>query len=413
MMEDYILQKRETNSLSYDVRKVMSALTLDEKQPTKIVGSFQYIVFEYPGDIDMVEEFKSCCTIDSTVISLAKKFKQIAKNIKNLKYTYFGDFKAGFDKRYYIELGVFTEYLVLVKYKPDKIRAKLDQLLQDNLIKEHLYKKLNNMIIDNPTYKEHENFVKEYKKLFILRWTLKEIEQGYKVLKGNITVTLEDALKQKSVVKIDTYSYIQGRFIEITNFYVLESVQKDRSIIKLSSNQAGEDYIKNLKRDLAIYRQPSIKKTMKYAKRLWLKGVYDKDYKLLMRLYPLFSSGSAKLSQIQADIETMQLIISKLKNPPIRIMYRSLQEIKMRMATISASIIPVATSKKVFEIIDDMRQQTPIQNSNNKHDQDIDEIPGLTPTEQFNIKLEKIYDILNNVVNSSTLRYLKKNNIPI
>jgi hypothetical protein len=47
-----------------------------------------------------------------------------------------------------------------------------------------------------------------------LRWTYKEIKR-----KENNGITFEDALKQKSIIKMDIVTLLNGRFIEITEVY--------------------------------------------------------------------------------------------------------------------------------------------------------------------------------------------------
>lgn len=416
-MEEIILQKRERNSLSYDVRKVMDALALDKKQPPKIVGSFQYIVHEYPGDIDMIEEYKSCCNVTQSVNDMAKKFQKVAKKIKNLKSTYFGDFKAGIDMRFFVETGEFDENMMLRGYNSVRITTRLTQMRNQNLISVERLQSLKKLVLDKPSWKQHQEMVSSLKELFIIRWTLDELEKGQKILTNGEKITLAHALTHQSVVKIDVYSFIQGRFLEITNFFVLGSIDKAGRLTVLSKNQAGEDYIKNLKRDLAVYSQPALKKNMKFAKRLWLKGVHDKNYELLKRLFPLFGSGSAKLSQVLSDIETMQLMISKLKNPPIHAMIRSLQDIKMRMATVSATIIPAKTTRMIFDRIDKLSTpfSTPFPTSPSTVTETflsaVTESRDKVSNTELYKQLEYMYNTINNVVNKSTIAYFKKHKI--
>jgi hypothetical protein len=47
-----------------------------------------------------------------------------------------------------------------------------------------------------------------------LRWTYEEIKR-----KDNNGITFEDALKQKSMIKMDTVTLHDGRFIEISEVY--------------------------------------------------------------------------------------------------------------------------------------------------------------------------------------------------
>jgi hypothetical protein len=390
----FILQTREKESLSSDVLRVIDAITLDKKFPSRIVGSFQYKVFEYPGDIDIIEDFTGCCSVAQTAKKVATDIKSVAERIKTLKYAYLGDFKAGIDKRLIIDVGEWKldsqDMLVLDGYSKIKIEKKLEELYDDGYISKDEYLERIKVLVETPDFKQHQQIYNLLYKMCIIRWSIGELVNGYKVLRKGKTITLEEALSYKSIVKIDVYSLSQGRFVEISNFYLIKSKTKDGQIIQISQNQ-GTDYIRQLNLDIVIFQKPELQKGMKLAKRLWLRAIYNKDEEQLLQLYPLFSSGTAKLSQILSDIETMQVMIDKLNNPPLRIMTRSLQEIKMRLGTISATDVPPAKMVKILKVIDTIKSDL--------------------SSEKFNQKLQKIYDLMTSIVHSNSIRYLKKRNI--
>lgn len=389
-LPSFILQTRLKESLPEDIQKIIDSISIDKKQPTKIVGSFQYIIHEYPGDIDGIEEFTGCCSINQSIRTIAKSIKTIALNVKNLKYSYLGDFKAGIDSRFYIETGDWIlkdKHLELIKYDIKHIKNRLDMLYQSNLLSKQKYDYINSLVVYKPTFLQHKKIYDTIKDLYILRWSLNELLKGRKNLVDNMIISLEEALTKKTIVKIDLYSLVQNRFIEITNFYVLKSKTEDNRIVSLSVETQRWDYINKLKKDIIIYAQPSLKKLMKMSKRLWLKAIADKNNELLIKLYPLFSSGIAKLYQVLSDIETMMNMIEKLKNPPYRIMIRSLQEIKMRISTIRGDILSEKKALYIFTLIDDIKIET------------------------YTKDLDKLYDFINDIVNINTAKYLENKSI--
>lgn len=395
-LPSFVLQTRLRESLSNDVLNIIDAITLDEKQPPRIVGSFQYIVHEYPGDIDLIEEFTGCCSVHKTAITVADNIRRIIERIKKLKYSYLGDFKVGIDHRLYISSGDWVldkrGNLKLEGYDPKEIKRALSDLLSTNLITDEENKEITRILKSAPTFKEHKKITDKLRGLYILRWSLKELSQGFKILRLNKAIYLEEAIAQgESVIKIDVYSLIQGRFIEISNFFLIKSVNQKGNVTILSSNQSGKEYLAHLMRDIVLYAQPFMKKTIKMAKRLWLRALKEKDSDLILKLYPLFSAGPVKLSQVLSDIETMQNMTSKLNNPPYRMMVRSLQEIKMRLGTVRGDTLPEEKAIKLFKMIDNIKADT-------------------TP-DVFISQLEDLYNFINEIVDTTTIKYLKENKV--
>ena len=91
-----------------------------------------------------------------------------------------------------------------------------------------------------------------------LRWTYEEIKR-----KENNGITFEDALKQKSMIKMDIVALLNGRFIEITEVYNIfidgssnsvyskENIRKE--LIDDMTEQIKEgNYMKALKRNYSL-----------------------------------------------------------------------------------------------------------------------------------------------------------------
>ena len=55
-----------------------------------------------------------------------------------------------------------------------------------------------------------------------LKWTKKEVISNKKLLLDNSYITLEEAIQQKSIIKIDVVSYINDTFIEISENYLIK-----------------------------------------------------------------------------------------------------------------------------------------------------------------------------------------------
>jgi hypothetical protein len=355
-----LVQVRTEQSLSVDTLATIKAITLDPKFPSKIVGSFQYAIHEYPGDIDLMEEYVGCCSVAATAKQVVEGLQQIIENVKKRKLTFLGDFKAGIDKRFDIELGEFVldarRNLELTNYDATFIKNSINLLYNNDLLPRFECDKLLALVKDAPSYSEHQELLKGMRNHSVLRWTIEDIQRGYKVLRGNVKITLAEAVTMQTVVKIDVYVLINNRFVEVTNWFLLKSRTRNGKFQTISASMGN--YEDNVLKDIAVYKNPQLKKHMKLAKRMWLYAVKSEDIKTMRKLFPLFSSGIAKLSQIVSDIETLCNMFDKLRFPPIRLMVDELQDIKMRMGTIMNNILPIKSATKVYNIINTLSVHT-------------------------------------------------------
>jgi hypothetical protein len=75
-------------------------------------------------------------------------------------------------------------------------------------------------------------------------------------------------------------------------------------------NNPLSDYVKSLQVDIIKYKATKI---FKAIKRIWSLSLFKKDYNTLNSLKKLIKSNIALLAQINADIETLKLLITKNK----------------------------------------------------------------------------------------------------
>lgn len=384
----HILQTRPYNSLSMDTVNIIKMITLDPISPPNIVGSFKYIIHEYPADIDLFESYSSCCNIEQAINDISKKFSKIFNNINNNKNIYLGDFKAGFDDRYFINIGSIKKNK-LIDYNPEQIRKSIVTLYENKLLEEKEYNIWISKVINRPSLYEYMDLEHIIRSKYIIRWTLSELLLGYKILPLNVKLSFKDALTHKSIIKIDLWAYLNKRFVEITNWYSLTFKDDNGNVTYLSTKP--EKYEESLTKDLQYYNNPDIHKYMKFAKRLWSYGVLKKNYELLASLYPLFSSGAAKMYQIMGEIETISKIIKHIKKPYYKAIHDNFEDWKLRLGTIMHNILPINIAHDIYNKINELLV------TKNK--------------EVMSIILEDISDKLNKHINDYVLVYFKQNKI--
>jgi hypothetical protein len=221
----------------------------------------------------------------------------------------------------------------------------------------------------------------------ILRWSEKEILQGYKLLPKNIKITLKQALAMKTPVKIDEIVFINGRFIEATNF------------LALSYEEEGEEYAVNIK--IPEYNNPIIGlpreieklyfsnmyySPFKMVKRMYSLGRHNVDENLLLKILPFVSSNVSLLYQIKSEIDTIILILEKIKTPPMKSINKQLDEMKGRIV----SVIEL-TEEEVLSVNEYV-------NTVNK-----------TKSKMDKIKILKLLNkMIKKIINEETIYYLNK-----
>jgi len=142
-----------------------------------------------------------------------------------------------------------------------------------------------------------------------LRWRAKEILHGSAIRNGNM-YSLERAISQPAVLKLDVISYISNKFQSVEVFYNFRYL----------SNQSFVDfyplgsYVETLLEDINKYSTTKYYSPLKVAKRLWALSRVTKCDELIQILDPLLSSNAAALNQIKSDITIILDLLVDIKN---------------------------------------------------------------------------------------------------
>ena len=381
-----ILQYRDPNSYTQDTLNYIRLVTT--KPDVNPVGSQKFKVHKYPGDIDIFEKINECCSLKTASNKIADKLQTIAKNIKKTPNTYLGDFKAGIDYRYFIDIGKLDEKKIL-DYNPSKIRSELKNKHSKGDFSDKEYEELMELVKDNPNLAEFEELHDKIRSMYIIRWNLEELIKGYKFIKKK-KFYLKDVLSHPTIVKIDLWAAPQGKFTEITNFFVLSYLDDNGKQHPI--NIELDDRIQSLLKDIKKYSAAEHRKSLKYAKRLWVLTQIKNNKDYLDKLFPLFSSSAGILNQISSEIETLTFMFERLTKLPLQIMINQIDGFKSRINSIYDIELD---EKRIYSIIDNIL-------SNYKKNKDnIDR--------KFVIKsLAEIDEIFSNKVEVFTNNYLEE-----
>ena len=231
----------------------------------KLIGSSQYRGMLFTTDYDITSKLEGRAEI------LADHFKKVMQSIPKKSY-YFMDFKCGLDKRFIFDFD----------------KDNLDKYLQNPQIPK-AYKEE----IMNATGEEQVKLIRD---LFILRWSPHDITRGYVLLIDGKHYSLEEALEDDTIIKLDIIIPVGDRFAEVSeNYYYKQS--------------PTESITKQLADDIEKYKH---KNSMKSLKRLYsiLQKVNPNDSRLTI-LRDFFNSEIGLINKVKNDLELLLTLTDK------------------------------------------------------------------------------------------------------
>lgn len=374
-IKEYI-EKKDMSDLDEDQLKAYKTIT-GNTQDSRIYGSFLFRVQAYPGDIDIMEDIY---TKDDIYIHTEKVLKRITRKILKTKGYYFSEAKIGIDHRYYLDPT------------DDDFKNNVDNLFEKELLTKEEYQIIKDLY-NEKTYNSMVLLKEKLRNKFTLRWNETEILKGYKMLIGNVIKTLLNALHDKSPIKIDMFAPIDGRYIEITNFFIMK-INCDVKCEFLNIDQF--QYEKSLKDQIEKFLSPVFFNLFKVAKRMWALSRYHKKLEYLKLLTPLINSSVGRIYQMKSEISTIILMIKKIRNLPINMLKKQIDQFNSRIA-----MVPDITSVSI-----NRKEYSKLINEASKN-------IGTNKKKTLEI-LDKLLQFLNHAIHTSTKKYLIKHKlIPI
>lgn len=342
---------RTSASYTHTLQEILNIITITKG--TMPVGSFKYNVHKYPGDIDIFERYNACCSVDEAKKSAAAEIQQILIRVKAAPDTYLGDFKAGEDLRYSINIGKWENVdgqETLVGYDKKKVESNIRNLRKQKLITQEELDHLLSMILDvnDLTHEKWDELQDQIKTHEVLRWNTQEITQGFKLLPGAEKISLEDAIAQRTLVKIDLWSRINSKYMEVTNFFMITATDFAGGKIETLTKELP-DYEISIAKDVRFYSSAEHRKTLKALKRLWSLALFREDLELASRISPLFASNASALHQMNGEAEVLAMMIVKLPDPPLTQMMEQIDGFKPRIDQLSSKL---EENEVLYEIID-------------------------------------------------------------
>ena len=155
-----------------------------------------------------------------------------------------------------------------------------------------------------------------------LHWTVEQIME-----EKHGELTLKEACYIKDVVKLDIIAPYNSRYLEMSTFYVLKSVNEYLNV----ESDYFASFKKSLLTDIAHYQES---KPFKAVKRVWSLSRITDDSNTLKILKDLIKSNISLLSQVNADIETIILLVEHKSNYDREFVINEIDGFRERLATI-------------------------------------------------------------------------------
>jgi hypothetical protein len=328
------LGTKPKSSYTESQNKAIALVSLNENNVIPF-GSFTYRAQQYPGDIDVMEQVPVCCSKEEAIKVMEKGLKDLVKKIDKLRGYYLGDVKVGLDLIYNIDIGQWQNG-VLYNYDYESIVNQINYLHDNGYFNDIDYNQLINTIKIHPTHDEHDEFYEELRKHFVLRWSDKELLQGYKIVLPNRKITLKQALEHKTMVKIDIWAPVNGKYLEVSNFYILIELTNDGKHVLVNLPQDYLDtFEQSIKKEVEkLFYSKVYYKPFKLVKRLWSLARINKDLKMIYYLTPLISSEASLLSQVNSEIDTLILMLENLVSLPIKTMINQIDLFRSKFSTL-------------------------------------------------------------------------------
>lgn len=337
--ENYdFLQNKPKSSYPKNVTDELNRLRYDVKHDNITpFGSYLFRYQKYYGDYDNIEYIEG-----NNKNILVKKFvnrmKQIVKNILKTPNHYYSEVKAGYDPVYQFSVGYLCNGIY---YVDNDFLPRIQDLYQKGQFDKKDYDQVMKLITGNQLNQDiYDLIIKIMRSYFILRWEAKDILSGkIKAKSGNI-YTLEKAVTEKTLCKIDEIVLIDNNYIEVTNIYELAYVDKDKNIINLTpifkANVIPLDIEKLWYSDINFDPLKCLKRIYSYCNYQIKNNISDKEAltQIVNKIVPFLSSNISNLHRQKTYLYNIQLLLSLSYKIPISTIKKSLDNVKQSIANI-------------------------------------------------------------------------------
>jgi hypothetical protein len=342
-----------------------------DKNKSKLAGSYSFAFTQFPSDIDVQELVNEGDTYDKVVDFFIHGIKDKVREISNTPYYWILDIKMGIDRRFDFNI------------KDKDAHKKIIELHNDGLLNDE---EMSILMTNNA-----ELLLKE---LSTLRWKPNEILHGYKILRGNVKISIYGAITQKSVINIEVVGLSNDKYMDLSNFFTLAYHDEKGNLKSINlPDQSVVDFntffVIELKKNIKkLYYSDLYRDYAKLVKRYWSYGRFVGDEKLIQTIAPYMNSIYALAGQKKSEIALLIKLVdhTSMIGVPLEIFKNQLSNIKLSLS----NVVDIDTN--ILLLI------------NNNLDSIID---GAQEANNIVRLLEEIKDILSVFLSNKAIKFLK------
>ena len=321
-----LLSKKEF-PLNYgmDAVQVIDLMSFDSDR-VQIMGSMAIKSTLYPGDFDLYEVVQV-----QHLSQWVREFQHKINEIISTENIHLADVKIGEWKDYDI-IGetVYFKQNKIIGFDYDSSLKKLKNMISLKIAPKSDLKVLKR----NPSIDEFEKMQDTFR-YHILRWSGKDILQGYKV-DGGKKITLLHAVQTDGLIKVDTLALSRNKFMEFSIIYELRDSHNHRINnfrVNVSDNlrEQIKKYMKSGNYFKALKRQFSqLKHNFTYSKKIDKKEIS----KQLNELVQFFNGDAGILNSVVNDIEAILSLYELTDDIPTNKILNTLNSFVYRLSNV-------------------------------------------------------------------------------
>lgn len=326
-MEALTRTKSYPENYSEDVVKVLDSMSFTKGKSLKIMGSSALRSQQYAGDYDGYETVElNMKTKEAALNWLARRFKEMIKELSQMKNVYIGDIKA----------GVVEEWRVIPKrakidgnkvegYNAAGSRHILDRLVKSGVITEGEAEGARKYIKESPSPSDLV-LAKQNIKFHIIRWTPEQVSKGQKRLSDGRTFTLQDAFSSPGISKLDTIALVENN--RYTDFSVIYQFKNDGEYL----NYERIDFVQSVKENIIALEEEG--NPFKILKRKFSLAKHFNKKEDLKRFGIILNSDLGRLYVVLGDIGTLITLLQDHTRVPLDKVKFEIDQFKRRLSTI-------------------------------------------------------------------------------
>jgi hypothetical protein len=331
-----LLETKPIESYPDYIKNELKIISMIPGELSTPFGSYIYRMQPFAGDIDTLQHIHYV-NEETTIFLFIKQLQKVVRSLnKNHVYS---EVKAGINYNFIFPIGTLQNGNFLI-----------DEQLVDTLGKKYHYglftdKEYNTMItalglVKSTDDKKIHSMAYDYvfdliRNKKVLRWSKDDILKGFIMISGE-KYTLIEAISDETMTKIDVISYINNRFVEVTNIMFLAYPETDENgDIKYIPINVSEEalHARGLSHDIEkLYYSNKFYSPFKACKRIYAEMRRLKYYQFLEQLSPIIRHEISLLYQIKSEIDACVIVLEKTTDSYyFNLINHQLQEIKGRL----------------------------------------------------------------------------------